>query len=118
MSALGGARRFAREALALVAAWWRTDRVRISPREGRLLRLEPPCFLIIEGRLAEVLGRKQVSGGERPAVSYSCLTDHGPGELVVAVPERGSRLQVKWLDAEGERTLGEEEIPVYPSRPG
>jgi len=114
MSVLGGARRLARDAAALLLARWRADRVRVSPREGRLLRLEPPCFLIIEGRLAEVVGREQAAGPGAPLIIYSCLTDSGTGELRVSPPEAGRRLEVKWVDAAGERTLSEEEITVYP----
>jgi len=114
MSVWGSARRLARDAAALLFAWWRADRVRISPREGRLLRLEPPCFLIIEGRLAEVVGRELAAGPGAPLIIYSCLTDSGTGELRVSPSEAGRRLEVKWIDAAGEKTLGEEEITVYP----
>jgi hypothetical protein len=114
MSAWSGARRLARGAAAFLCAWWRADRVRVSPREGRLLRLEPPCFLIIEGRLAEVLGRERETGAGGRTIVYACLTDSGPGELRVSLPDPGRRLEVKWVNAAGEKTLSEEEITVYP----
>ncbi len=33
----------------LLPAWWQADRVRASPREGRLLRIMPPCIVRISG---------------------------------------------------------------------
>ena len=116
MNLMSGVRRLAREALALLCAWWRVDRVRVSPREGRLLRLEPPCFLIVDGRLAEVLGREQDPSVDGRLVVYSCLTDSGRGELRVALHGPGRQLEVRWVDTAGEKSLTEEEIAVYPSR--
>ena len=33
----------------LVVSWWRTDRIRVSPCEGRLLRLTPGSIVFVAG---------------------------------------------------------------------
>src|SRR5437762_7612372 len=48
----------------LIHSWLRGDRVRLGPAEGRLLRLKPPCCLIVRGQPVQVVACKQDRGGD------------------------------------------------------
>jgi hypothetical protein len=102
-----------RACLDLVAAWWRADRVRISPREGELLRLRPECVLIIAGKPVEVLRRHEVQTRFAQGVRYECLTDEGPAELEVRLSENASRLKISWLVFGRIETLVEHQIEIF-----
>src|SRR5688572_8054988 len=41
----------------LIDSWWRVDRIRASPREGRLLRIEPGTIVTINGEMLEITER-------------------------------------------------------------
>ena len=53
-----GVRTLFAELLALVRSWWSVDRIRASPRAGRLLRLRPRSLISVQGRPAEVAHRQ------------------------------------------------------------
>ena len=56
----------------LVGHWWQGDRVRVSPAQGRLLRLQPPCILRIGDRVYEVIDRRVGNVPEGAFVAYGC----------------------------------------------
>src|SRR5262245_38096901 len=74
----------------LIRAWWDVDRVRISPREGKLLGLVPPCVIRVQGEPFEIMNRieqanHKSSDEETAAVHYDCRGS-----------ERSARLLVTW----------------------
>jgi hypothetical protein len=96
----------------LVRSWWAVDRIRISPEEGRLWRLRPPCILLVDGRPAEVIART-LSGDEVGlVVSYDCRTAQGDGRLTVR-GVAGSTPKVVWMADGVERPLVAHEIEVF-----
>ncbi len=97
----------------MIQNWWRNDRVRVLPGEGRLLRLRPPCWLGLGGRIVEVVRRSVGHTPEGPYISYLCLTPDGAGELRVrpAPPNRCST--VRWLEGDGELMLQETDVEVW-----
>ncbi len=99
----------------LVEWWWRRDRIRVSPREGRLLRLRPPCHLLIRGLAVEVLERANQPHGSsgRPSVVYSCWTASGPGELIVELSDISAACRVTWRQRGYVEILPEAEIEIY-----
>src|SRR5260221_14778876 len=83
-----------RVCLNLVARWWRTDRVRISPREGELLRLQPGCVLTVNGVPAEVRVRMVVHERDTRRGSYQCQTELGPAILEVHCADGGGAFDI------------------------
>jgi hypothetical protein len=99
--------------LDLIADWWLADRVRISPREGELLRLRPVCLVMIEGRPVEVLGRQEVETDRAHGVRYECRTEEGPAHLDVRFGENASRLEIGWSMSGRIEALWEHQIEIF-----
>jgi hypothetical protein len=102
-----------RVCLDLIADWWRADRVRISPREGELLRLQPVCLVMIGGRPVEVLGRQEVQNDQATSVRYECRTEEGPAHLDVRFSENSSRLEIGWSKSGRIEALLEHQIEIF-----
>ena len=60
----GNWRRLAVDLLRLVRSWWRADRIRSMPPEGRLLRMSAGTLVTVRSHPAEIVGR---SVGQTPA---------------------------------------------------
>src|SRR3954466_11436517 len=87
----------------LLHCWWTTDRIRTSPRAGRLLRLGPGSFLLLAGEAAQVVARRAAGGH----VGYRCTTAGGDCEIRVSegvVVVRGG----------AEQTLDPEQVEAIP----
>jgi len=115
----------------LIGSWWKIDRVRISPREGRLLRLKPPCVVVVEDRPAEVLARTlarastgtstatiagaaaSIAEHESISVVYDCRSVAGSCRLRLAVAPGGALEAVYWTTDGCERRITEESVEVY-----
>ena len=91
--------------------WWYADRIRISPREGRLLRIEPGAVLRIGNYLLEIITRGTGDDPIGPFVAY-----YSEGEslscVLVARPLPNGRCQILWKYGDVSRELEEEEIEV------
>jgi hypothetical protein len=98
--------------VSLLRSWWQVDRVRISPREGALLRLQPPCLLMIGNQRVEVLARKE-PGEEKTVVVYNCNTGQGPATLRIDLVDQGRRTSVHWQIAGEIYQLSAEDVEVY-----
>ena len=87
-------RRMWQACLGLVAGWWRTDQVRISPREGELLRMQPGCLFTVRGVPAQVRTRHiaQTAG-----VQYDCETENGSAILEVCLSHSAVELDIRWM---------------------
>lgn len=97
----------------LLRRWWRIDRIRVSPRSGRLLRLEPPCLLSIDGQTIEIVGRTAAPNGSGAAVLYDCRTTNGTATLAVGLSAPGRPLSIVWQAGDEECELLEEELEVW-----
>ena len=95
----------------LIAAWWRRDRIRVAPAEGRLLRLRPSCRLLILGEAAEVVSRAVDAGGV--ALVYQCRTAAAEGTLIVHWDARTEARRIEWRDGRGAVDLAPDDIEVY-----
>jgi adenylate kinase len=113
--------RLLKDVARLIGSWWKIDRVRISPREGRLLRLKPPCVVVVEDRPAEVLARTlgrnsatTIAGAEESiSVVYDCRSVAGAYRLRLAVAPGGTLEAVYWTTDGCERRIMEESVEVY-----
>jgi hypothetical protein len=94
----------------LVQTWWASDRIRISPREGRLLRLAPGALLGIEGEMLEVTQRTVHDLRSGPLVRYACRSADGDSELwVAALPE----LTIVWTRIGRDRRLRSDDLEIW-----
>jgi hypothetical protein len=98
--------------LRLLRSWWRVDRVRISPREGALLRLQPPCVLEIGNHRVEVVARRETKE-EQTVVVYNCNTDQGPATLRINLADQGCTTAVYWQMQGSIYQLSPADIQVY-----
>lgn len=112
--------RLLKDTARLIESWWKIDRVRISPREGRLLRLTPPCVVVVEDQPAEVLARMlgrtsatTSDGGDSISVVYECRSPRGDCRLRLAVTPGGAIAGVYWTTGGVERRITEESVEVY-----
>ncbi len=88
--------------LELLGAWWRIDRIRVSPRDGELLRLEPGSLLTVKGVPAEVRQKQSVDGPGGSRIRYECHAESGSARLEVRFVDEGSPLEIIW-SASGKR---------------
>ncbi len=92
--------------------WWRCDRIRAPPSEGRLLRLVPPCFLRIAGEPAEIVARHVDFAGDGQLILHRCHGAAGDFELEVRLT--AGRPEVRMRRGGCDRLLAAEEIDVIP----
>ena len=97
----------------LLRAWWRVDRVRAASSDGRLLRLRPHCFVMIDGRPFEIARRivGQDAGG--PFVVYECQATGGSARLIVNLVAESQQTSIRWIGPDGERGLDERDVSVF-----
>jgi hypothetical protein len=78
-----------RDLVDLVNGWWKRDRIRVRPSEGRLFRLRPGAVLCFSDSPhtppinAEVVARRDDQDARCPTICYFCRTSRGEGELIV-----------------------------------
>jgi hypothetical protein len=100
----------------LLHYWWRSDRIRVSPCEGRLLRLAPPCFLRIAGESAEVVARHLIHDAGGPLLVHRCADALGSFELEVRQTAGASEVRVR--RGGRERRLAAADVEVIPVQAG
>ncbi len=104
--------------LALARAWWRHDRVRASPNEGRLLRLGPGAVLRIAGRRAVVQHRRVGETAEGSYVAYECEGEAGPSQLLLRHTAGRIHSTASWREGGAEQTIGADSVEAYPAPRG
>jgi hypothetical protein len=82
----------------------------VSPAEGQLLRLRPPCFLVIGGDLVEVVRRTFRACDKEHMLMYDCRTRAEEAQLII---HRGSVPAILWHCRGVLRRLHENDIDVY-----
>jgi hypothetical protein len=98
----------------LFAAWWRHDRIRVSPREGWLLRQRPACWISIRGELVRVVGRTVGQTGRGAYIEYECESDRGASRLSIELAAGGESPRLVWEHDGRSRTIGEDEVRAGP----
>lgn len=98
--------------MRLLHWWWRGDRIRAPPSEGRLLRLAPPCFLRIAGEPAEVVSRQVAIAGDGQLIVHRCESAAGDFELAVRLTGGGPEVRMRRGGCE--RLLAVEDVEVIP----
>jgi hypothetical protein len=101
----------------LLRSWWQADRVRVSPSEGRLLRLRVRSVIQVLGEPAVVVKRRVGHTEEGPYVVYECEGIAGSSEIHVRPIGGTHHVAIRWVVKGKERTVSEWEIEAYPSPP-
>jgi hypothetical protein len=94
-----------------VRVWWRQDDIRASPTEGRLLRIEVPSIVEMEGELFEMTRRVVGQRSDGMYVAYDGRAAAGGTECEFEC-RPGSRT-VRWRDVHGEREIDSQAIGVF-----
>lgn len=97
----------------LIRDWWRIDRVRISPREGRLLRLQSGDLLQLLNMTVMIVERR-VEPDAR-GVRYRCEGGGCTGELRVTLDAGRQADEALWTGKACSQRLSVDEIEVYPA---
>lgn len=97
----------------LLWSWWTVDRIRVSSREGELLRLPIGTLLQVDGTWWTVKSRWICDHTQGLFVRYQC--DHGSesATLEVHAPVPTGSGQIGWITTTGARDLHPAEIEVY-----
>ncbi len=95
---------------AAFRAWWGQDRVRVSPREGRLLRLRPPCIVTVDDEIVELTHRGVGRSRGDLYVTYTGVDVDGQTCELVVVP---SQPNVTWRVGEQLRVVSEDDVQVF-----
>ncbi len=97
----------------LICGFWKVDRIRISPREGLLLRLSNKSIVVIDQQPLQIRSRKIVAEGESAGVEYWCDGKDGPSLLRVTQSGSGLQATVQWATRKGCRNYRADQIEVY-----
>ena len=103
-----------RDLFRAMRSWWRNDRIRASPREGRLLRLGPGDLIVFGDTEAEVLTRSVGINSSGPTLCLTCHTPSGLAELEVSLASAGRSAPMIWKSTEGRRLVTENEFEIWP----
>ena len=101
-------KKWAKTLTSLVRSWWHVDQIRVSPVEGRLLRLQPPCYLRINTETIELVQRRRAV--QRLGVIYDCADG---SELQVILFSLNQALKVYWQRPGGAIELAAQEVEVF-----
>jgi len=97
--------------IGLIRDGWQSDRIRISPREGRLLRLHVGDVLQLAGLTVIVTARHLPTA--MAGVYYQCTGENGCGELWVMLNGERQADEVVWVWAGREQRLESTQVEVY-----
>ena len=82
-------RDFLRTSSQAVASWWQADRIRVSPFEGRLLKLAVGDQLHLADQIFTVVECESTADQGETRVRYQLTCAQGCAELIVRASENG-----------------------------
>lgn len=92
----------------LVRGWWQAEQIRISPCEGRLLRLQTPSYVRIGTQTLELIKRR--TDHKSLGVIYDCSDG---SELRVQLISLNQSLAVYWWRTGVEVELNELDVEIF-----
>ena len=98
--------------LHLARSWWRSDRPRASPREGRLLRITPPCLVRVGDTIVELTSRTVGETAAGPYLIYRGRSPTGPCSIRVRPTGTRGVASAYGLGSGEERSLSDEDVEV------
>ncbi len=109
----GGIRKLFADWLALLRSWWRVDRIRVSPGEGRMLRLDAGSLILVRNRPVEIVGRRVQSNGSCVTIVYDCQGADGDAQLVVVSASEIGESLLSWIDGGRTEKIDETDVAIY-----
>ena len=99
--------------------WWLQDRIRVSPDEGRLLRLRPGDLLLVDGtflRIKAVAGDAVRLPTDGPVGSYDAFDESR--DIPVKLSAKANQLTVICTpsDQDEPMSVSADAIEIYPRR--
>lgn len=102
-----------RDLCQLVWHWWSSDRIRVSPVDGRFLRIASGDLLTLEGIDTIVLER---CDSDRDIIRLTCRTETGLAELQVRCSFDGGSPELTWNECGRSRLLETNNVQIWPRR--
>ncbi len=97
----------------LICGFWKVDRIRVSPREGLLLRLSNQSIVVIDQKPLQIKTRKVIAAGESVCVEYGCDGEDGPSLLRVIQSGLDLQPEVQWETGNGCNRYRPDQLEVY-----
>ena len=94
-------------------SWWLHDRIRVSPLEGKLLRIHPGDLVQVGETQAQVTERSVVENTDGCTVSLNCWTSTGEVVLQVEMTSQGDVSAILWKEHDRWRELSLVELEVW-----
>lgn len=108
----GGFGKLLADCAALIRSWWDVDRIRISPTEGKLLRLRIGSVIVVNRRSFEVVGHRADQLGSEVTITCDCRGVDGDSRLVIVTNETAV-CRLSWIDEHGELELDPLDVEIY-----
>lgn len=97
-----------------IRTWWICDRIRVSPREGRLLRIQVGDLLTICGSDFEVIERSTVLSETGQLLQLTCRTESGFAMLVVEVNQHLIHQTATLTQFGIQQTIDADDVQIWP----
>ena len=94
--------------------WWICDRIRVSPREGQLLRIQVGDLLTIRGSDFEVIEQSIVLSGADQLLQLTCRTESGFAMLVIEIRQDLSHKTATLNQFGIQQTIDADEVQIWP----
>jgi hypothetical protein len=78
-----------------------------------MLRLRPPCYLLLRGRPLEVISRELHQHAGKTVVVYECHGRAGPGRLIVTLADPFLDVTLEWRADGAVVRLSQEDVEVF-----
>jgi len=100
----------------LILSWWKSDRIRASPRDGRLLRVQPGDLLTIGTIHVEILDRSTQDCPAGRSLQLNCQSESGSAVLSVTITDNQQQTKVVLNESGCRRQFDIDEIQIWPRR--
>jgi hypothetical protein len=91
-----------KSAKELFHGWFRSDRIRIAPTEGRLLSLQPGQRLLLRDNIYTVLGPTLANPANGCQVTIRLDSDQGPAYLIIQRTSIGRTNNARLMTEQGQ----------------
>lgn len=107
-----------RDAQSMMRSWWLHDRIRVSPLEGKLLRVQVGDLVQVGQTQAEVVERTVIDNGEGCTLSLACTTLSetalvGDAVLQIELTADGGISAILWKENERWRELSSIDVEIW-----
>ncbi|WP_010588367.1 hypothetical protein [Schlesneria paludicola] len=107
-----------RDAQTRMRSWWLHDRIRVSPLEGKLLRVQAGDLVQVGQAQAEVVERSVIDNPDGCTLSLACRTSSdqtpsGDALLQIELTPEGDISAILWKENDRWRELSSIEVEIW-----